>query len=123
MYQPLLLSMLKELYEGSAYTIIGVGGELNTWVDGYQELLDEKGIGKVEDWYVFTGKDLNTEYGLTGEDAFDEDIRFLAFPLTGLDVEKLAIFRIRMGDKWFDDFVDNFIKVKKACKKARSPHL
>ena len=123
MYQPLLLSMLKELYEGSAYTIIGVGGELNTWVDGYQELLNEKGIGKVEDWYVFTGKDLNIEYGLTGEDAFKEDIRFLAFPLTGLNVEKLAIFRIRMGDKWFDDFIDNCVKVKKACDKARSSHL
>ena len=48
---------LENLYKTSAYTIIGCGGSLDEWVNGYNEML--------------------------------------------------AMFRLRMGDKWFDDLIDN----------------
>ena len=32
---------------------------------------------------------------------------FLAFPLDGLNVNKLAILKLQLGDRWFDDIVDN----------------
>lgn len=31
----------------------------------------------------------------------------LMFPLDGLNVGKLAMFKIRFGVRWFDDIVDN----------------
>ena len=30
--------------------------------------------------------------------------------LDGLDVGKLAIFKLQMGDRWFDDVVDNDLR-------------
>lgn len=96
-----------ELYDGSAYTIVGAGGDLKEWEDGYQDFLDQCGIGKISKWYRFTGKEMNDFYGLTGRNAYKDDLNFLAFSLDGLDASKLAIFKLQMHDRWFDDIVDN----------------
>lgn len=98
---------LDELYQGSAYTITGAGGELKEWFDGYQDILNEKQIGNISKWYVFSGKDLNRKYNLTGDNRYQSNITFIAFPLTGLDIGKLAMLKLQMGDRWFDDIVDN----------------
>ena len=37
---------LQEAYNGSYYTILGAGGDLQEWVDGYNQMLAEEGIGK-----------------------------------------------------------------------------
>lgn len=96
-----------KMYSGSWYTITGVGGDETEWKDGYQKLLDEQGIGTIKEWVEFTGAEMNTRYGLTGDNAYPDDLHFLAFPLDGMDVPKLAIFKMRMQDRWFDDIVDN----------------
>lgn len=95
---------LDELYEHDAYTIIGAGGELQEWFDGYQGLLDEKEIGEILEWNVFSGRDLN-DY--IGKDIYDNDLTILAFPIGNLNVGKLAIFKLMMNDRWFCDVVDN----------------
>jgi len=92
---------------GSFYTIIGAGGDLSEWVNGYNDLLKEQGIGTPKQWYTFNGSHINSAYDLEGTVAYKSDLPFLAFPLDGLDVGKLAIFRLRMEDKWFDDIVAN----------------
>mgnify|MGYP005896652539 CR=1 FL=1 len=94
-------------YDGSYYTILGCAGDLNEWTAGYQELLEARGIGTPKEFVTFKGADMNEIYGLTGNNAYDEGLTFLMFPLDGLDVPKLAIFRLQAGDKWFDDIVDN----------------
>lgn len=94
-------------YDGSYYTILGCAGDLNEWTVGYQELLATRGIGTPKEFITFKGADMNEIYGLTGNNAYDEGLTFLMFPLDGLDVPKLAIFRLQAGDKWFDDIVDN----------------
>ena len=98
---------LKEAYAGSYYTITGAGGDLQEWKDGYASMMREQGIGTITKWIDFTGKDMNDEFNLTGDNRYPDDLRFLAFPLTGLNVGKLAIFKLRMRDRWFDDIVDN----------------
>lgn len=50
---------------------------------------------------------MNTHYGLSGKNAYQEDLTCLMFPLDGLDCGRLAMFRLRAQDKWFDDIVDN----------------
>ena len=100
-------SELQALASTSAYTIIGAGGDLNEWVNGYHAMLTEAGIGLPKEWYTFTGGQMNEVFGLTGDNRYDPTLAFLAFPLDGLDCGKLALFRLREGDKWFDDIVDN----------------
>lgn len=99
--------IFSEAYRGSYYTIIGCAGDLNEWATGYRELLGDRGIGKPEKFITFKGKDMNEVYLLTGNNAYANRLTFLMFPLDGLEVSKLAIFRLQAGDKWFDDIVDN----------------
>lgn len=94
-------------YKGSYYTIMGCGGDLNEWTAGYRELLETRGIGTPKVFFSFKGADMNEFYGLTGTNAYNNELTFLMFPLGGLDVAKLAIFKLQAGDKWFDDIVDN----------------
>lgn len=96
-----------KLYNGSYYTIIGCGGDLNEWKNGYQELLDKEGIGTIKEWHTFKGKDFNANFN---KKEFKQTVIFLSFPLDGLNIEKLAIFKLRMGDRWFDDIVNNAIE-------------
>lgn len=102
--------ILRKAYEGSYYTIIGAGGDLEEWKNGYSGLLAEKKIGSVSGWVSFKGSAVNAEFGLTGDNRYDDNLTFLAFPLDGLDVGKLAIFKLQMGDRWFDDVVDNDLR-------------
>ena len=94
-------------YKGSWYTITGAGDDLEDWVGGYDMLLSEAGIGKPAGYVTFNGADMNKEYGLSGSVAYPDDLTFIAFPLDDLDVGKLAMFKLKMGDRWFDDIVDN----------------
>ena len=99
--------ILEEAYNGSYYTITGCGGNLQEWKEGYQELLDKEEIGKITKWVEFTGKDVNDELQLTSKNRYQDDLHFLAFNLDGLNISKLAMFKIKMCDRWFDDIVDN----------------
>lgn len=99
--------LLEEAYKENYYTITGAGGDLKTWKEGYQELLDKEEIGTITKWISFTGKDMNDKYHLTRDNRYPDDLHFLAFSLDNLDLGKLAIFKTRMRDRWFDDIVDN----------------
>ncbi len=94
-------------YGGSYYTIIGCAGDLNEWIAGYRELLGSRGIGIPKKFITFKGKDMNEAYRLTGDNAYTDKLTFLMFPLDGLEVPKLAIFKLQAQDRWFDDIVDN----------------
>ncbi len=97
---------LETAYRESYYTIIGAGGDLAEWIQGYDGMLAEQGIGHPKAFYTATGRDVNEKFG-PGADPFEDELIFLFFPLEGLDISKLAIFRLRMGDKWFDDLINN----------------
>lgn len=106
------LEDLQQAYDGSYYTILGAGGDPMEWVTGVEGLMAEEGIGKPTAWYSATGQQINdfADRGtrtLVYEDAFQNDLNVLLFPLDGLETGKLAIFKIRMQDRWFDDIVDN----------------
>ncbi len=100
-------AMFNAAYNGSYYTIIGCGGDLNEWAAGYRELLEAQGIGTPKEFITFKGADMNKIYGLTGDNSYNNELTFLMFPLDTLDVEKLAIFKLQARDRWFDDIVDN----------------
>jgi len=96
---------LQKAYEGSYYAILGAGGDLAQWTEGYEGLLAEEGIGKPAEWFQTTGAAVNQFAG--GSDPFEKDLTILLFPLDGLETGKLAMFKLRMEDRWFDDVVQN----------------
>lgn len=101
-------------YNKSYYTIMGTGGDLDKWVAGYNEWLVESGCGTPVNWITFKGKDVNKWYKLEGN-AYPDDLVFLAFPLDNLNLERLAIFRIKHKDVWFNDMIDHVIEHEEAC--------
>lgn len=100
-------SELLSLTDNSAFTIEGAGGDLNEWCVGLNEMLAKENIGQVKTFYTFTGKLMNETYGLTGNNAYQNDLTFLCFMLDGLDIGKLAMFKMKFGARWLDDIVDN----------------
>ena len=101
------MTNFEKMYNGSWYTITGAGGDINEWKEGIQNLLTKDNIGTVKEWEVFSGEEMNELGHLTGTNAYPDDLTFIAFSLDGLNTGKLAMFKLRMGDRWFDDIVDN----------------
>lgn len=81
-------------YNGGYYTILGCAGDLNEWTAGYKDLLETRGIGTPKEFITFKGADMNEFYGLTGDNAYNDELTCLMFPLNALDVAKLAIFKL-----------------------------
>jgi hypothetical protein len=108
---------LKEARKGSYYTILGAGGDLDEWVEGYEEMLAEEKLGKPSKWYRTTGGAINRfrlkevqahgKLNVAYNDLFPDDLIVLMFPLTGMRIDRLAIFKLQMQDRWFDDVLDN----------------
>ena len=98
---------LLKLAKTSAYTITGAGGDLSEWISGYTDLLINEGIGSPKNWMTFTGEQMNETFQLTGKNRYKKNTTFLSFSLEGLDTSKLAIFKLRMQDRWFDDICQN----------------
>lgn len=96
-----------DAYRGWYYTILGAGGDLNEWKEGYQNMLNEQGIGTIEKWVEFTGEQVNRLFNMCGDDCFKPDLTILAFPLTGLNTGRLAMLKLALGDRWFTDVIDN----------------
>lgn len=102
------LASLSDAERGSYYTILGAGGDLDEWVVGYERLLVEQGIGRPVTWYSTTGAAVNAFTRPTDpRDRFADDLTILLFPLDGLNVGALAMFKLAMTDRWFDDVVAN----------------
>jgi hypothetical protein len=103
---------LTAAYEGSWYFIAGTGEPLAEWVEGYEKLLAEAEIGKPTGWFQTTGALIN-DYAYpegwvsTNPRCFQPGLACLLFPLDGLHVGRLAMFKIRLEDRWFDDVIDN----------------
>jgi hypothetical protein len=106
----------REAYEGWYYTICGCGGDLKEWVDGYNGLLMEAGVGTPARWLRVTGAEVNAFAGTIGavRDPFKDDLTLLLFPLEGLDQGRLAMFKLQHMDRWFPDVVDNMIEAPAA---------
>lgn len=99
---------LERAYDGSFYTISGAGGDLDEWVEGYEKMLAELAdIDKPTEWFQTTGAAVNEFAGENNTNPFLDDCVLLLFPLDGLNIGALAMFKLAAGDRWFDDVIDN----------------
>jgi hypothetical protein len=107
-----VITDLQAAYDGSYYFIAGAGGDLGEWVNGYNAMMREAGIGEPVQWYVTTGDKINDFAFPTGwlsvwPECFQSDLRCLMFPLTDLHGGKLPLFKLQAQDRWFDDVIQN----------------
>lgn len=106
-------SQLSQAYEGSYYTIVGAGGDLDEWVEGYHQRLEESGVHRPKAWFKTNGLEVNAfamsqRRFVRPEDLFRSELVFLMFSLEEISAGgKLALFKLRMGDVWFDDMINN----------------
>jgi hypothetical protein len=102
---------LTKAYDSSYYTILGAGGELSEWTSGLTGWFAEKNVGTVSEFYVTTGAAINAFAATKGvvNNPYADELTVLMFDPSGMDVGKLAIQKMLMGDRWFDDVVDNMI--------------
>ena len=101
--------MFQQFYDGSYCTMIGAGSTdgHKDWFDGINKALKEDKIGQIKTLYVFKGKDMDNFFGLTGDNRYQDDLTFICFPLDGLDIGRLAMFKLKSELRWFDDICDN----------------
>lgn len=101
---------IEELRNKSAFTFIGAGGDLNEWMVGVNDMLKQHLINQVSKFYTWNGKLMNDMYGLTGTNAYQDDITFLAFDITEIPTDqigKLSMLKLAIGARWLDDIVNN----------------
>ena len=96
---------LKELVKGSALTLEGLAessfDEFLDWVK------DIAGL-KTRRLYVTKGKLANSEWGLTGDNAYQDGLNIVSVKLDDMeDWNKIVMARFQVGARWMDDIRDN----------------
>lgn len=97
-------TQLDNLYNHSAFTIEGLADEsipdLMNWLEENTVFTTENPIV-----YVTKGRVMNTEYFLTDDKAYQENLTIVS--VIDIDSIKIALKRFSVGGRWFDDIVDN----------------
>ena len=98
---------LEELVKGSALTFEGLAessfDEFLDWVDGIAGL-------KTRRIYVTKGKLANSEWLLTGDNAYRNDLNIVSVKLDDIkDRNKIVMARFQVGARWMDDIHDSNI--------------
>ena len=100
------LTTLEELNGlGSALTIEGLAEDsiidFVEWVKKYTKI-------KNENVYIIKGKTMNDIYGLSGNNAYPDDLNLVSIKLEDMEsYEAIIMPRFQIGARWFDDIVNN----------------
>lgn len=114
----MMTELFEKLYNGSAFTFEGLSFDnFDELKDQINDILEQENIGRVksENFFTYVGKDMNDYYRLTGSNRYPDDLPFVSFLLDDLDIGKLAIFKLIIGGRWFDDIVSNNLE-RECCK-------
>ena len=98
---------LNALYNQSALTWEGLDiGESNLnavkdWLVLHNAIID----GAEPIFHITTGRLMNKYYGLSGTNAYHNDLNIVS--VTNINPISIAIARFEVGGRWFSDIVDN----------------
>ena len=102
---------IKELANRSAFTWEGMDLSDGNLDEIARVFCDQKLVkpGKEKiDAYTWSGAVMNALYGLTGENAYPDDLPFLSIDNDSFDGEgNLNVFKMSIGARWLDDIVRN----------------
>ena len=95
-----------ELYKQWAFTLQGLVLDgipyVMKWLEENKAYNPQKDKTTV---YVIKGNIMNEMYGLTGDNAYQDDVNIVC--ILGIDLNALVWARFEIGGKWFTDIVDN----------------
>ena len=100
-------AQLDELEKGSALTFIGC---VNTDEEAkcYFDWIRQHSPLKQERLYIVSGWVMNSAYGLTGKNAYKDDLTIFCIKLEDIEnVAAITLPRFEIGGRWFDDVVAN----------------
>lgn len=100
---------ISELENGSAFTFEGLDASDES-LQGLVDFLKEnsKGFKTPVTIYTWSGKEFNDKYGLTGNNAYPEDLTFVSISLDSWsEMGNLPMLKFQVGARWLDDIVDN----------------
>ena len=98
---------LDALYNQSALTWEGLTSDEGN-LNAVKEWLEENGAileGEEPTFDIITGELMNTQYDLSGSNAYAEDLTIVS--VTNINQRAIIIPRFEVGGRWFDDIVDN----------------
>lgn len=102
---------ISELANRSAFTWEGMALDEENLAAVAQAFCDEKLVKDDKekiDAYTWTGAVMNAIYGLTGENAYPDDLPFLSIDTDSFDGEgNLNVFKMMIGARWLDDIIRN----------------
>ena len=100
---------LDELIRDSALTWEGLAMEADEDYEAVVSWMRSNGaFPKTNNVYITMGKTMNELTGLTGSNAYPDDLAIVSFKLSEIEnAMNLAIPRFRVGGRWMDDIVEN----------------
>lgn len=105
-------AQLDELEKDSALTWVGLiatDQSLNqafTWLRGFTKIKNERA-------FIISGSLMNMAYGLSGDNAYQEDLTIVSVKLSDLEnPAAIVIPRLTVGGRWFDDIVANDLRTE-----------
>lgn len=98
---------LNKLYDSSALTLEGLSADDRNIRD-FIAWLDEIKVTYTTPLkvYVITGKVMNEQYGLKGNNAYPDDLSIVSIDLNDISAFN-PLRKFDIGARWFDDIVDN----------------
>lgn len=101
------------LYEDNALTVVGLCRES---IADLFSILKENTTVHRERVFITSGKLMNEQYGLTGKNAYPDNLTIVSISLEDFDVEPMILKRFEFGGRWFNDIVDNNARRQKLQK-------
>lgn len=100
----------KEMYNKSMLTFPGIASTTNNYeaICDFLEECDALPSQGVPEFYIFEGKDMNDCFKLSGDNAYQDDVSFIA--VDNISPMMVAVSRLRVGGRWFDDIADNDVR-------------
>ena len=101
---------LDTLYNQSALTWEGLASDeenlnaVKNWLKEHKAILHDD----EPTFYIITGEFMNEQYGLSGDNAYAEDLTLVS--VTDINQMAIVIPRFEVGGRWFDDIVDNNVR-------------
>lgn len=95
---------LDYLYDVWALTIEGLCEEA---IPDIMDILKENTTVYRERVFITLGKFMNEQYGLTGDNAYNDNLHIVSFSLDDIDALPITFKRFAFGGRWFNDIVDN----------------
>ncbi len=95
---------LDYLYSVSALTVEGLSEDS---IPDLMDILKEYTTVYRERAFIISGKCMNEQYGLTGKNAYRDDLSIVSVSSEDFDAIPMIFIRFAFGGRWFDDVVDN----------------